>query len=186
MGLDWRTFLSGRGEHLLFLPYLYHCVFVPAFILYLIRSHIREWFPERGLFVIVLLCLSLYALIVAPAKDIPPETQADLVRGPWFFLGLQSLLKIMPILVSGCILPGAFWGCLLILPVIAGRRGFKAMGFLEEIVYYGICGALVGYAGLDPQGRSVGTLRSEKEENYERTHKDRRRGHHQTARGCHC
>jgi len=74
------------GENLFFLPYLYHCFFLPILILYLIRTH------------------------------------------PWFFLGIQSLLKTLPVTLAGIIFPALFLGCVLILPYVekaGGKSGFK-------------------------------------------------------------
>ncbi len=104
------------GETLFFLPYLYHCFFLPILILYLIRTHIRKWFPKQGLLYTGAAGLCLYALWVKPLMDIPPDAFAVSVKGPWFFLGLQSLLKTLPATLAGIVFPLLFLGCVLILP----------------------------------------------------------------------
>lgn len=104
------------GEDLFFLPFLYHCLFLPLVILFLIRRHIREWLPDEKFLSITAVGVFAYGAIIPPFLDIPPEAQVELVRGPWFFLGLQTLLKFMPVLWSGLILPGAFLGLILLLP----------------------------------------------------------------------
>ena len=116
------------GENLFFLPYLYHCFFLPILILYLIRTHIREWFPAQGFLYAGGAGLCLYALFVKPFTDIPPESLATSVKGPWFFLGIQSLLKTFPATLAGIIFPALFLGCVLILPYVekaGGKSGFK-------------------------------------------------------------
>jgi ubiquinol-cytochrome c reductase cytochrome b subunit len=105
-------------ENLFFLPYLYHCFFLPILILYLIRTHIRKWFPAQGFLYAGGAGLCLYALFVKPFMDIPPEAFATSVKGPWFFLGIQSLLKTFPATLAGVIFPIFFLGCVLILPYV--------------------------------------------------------------------
>jgi ubiquinol-cytochrome c reductase cytochrome b subunit len=117
------------GEGFFFLPYLYHCFFLPLFIIYLIRAHIREWFPDLKFLYLTTMGLFLYALLVAPHMDIPPEAQVDMVKGPWFFLGIQTLLKTIPPLWAGLVIPGVFIGCLLVLPFTGGVLG-KALHYL--------------------------------------------------------
>ena len=111
------------GDNLFFLPYLYHCFFLPILILYLIRTHIRKWFPEQGFLYAGAAGLCLYALFVKPFMDIPPGAFASSVKGPWFFLGVQTLLKTLPAILAGIIFPVLFLGCVLILP-----RVEKALG----------------------------------------------------------
>ena len=116
------------GRDLFFLPYLYHCFFLPILILYLIRTHIRKWFPEQGFLYAGAAGLCLYALFVKPFMDIPPEALATSVKGPWFFLGIQTLLKTFPATLAGIIFPSLFLGCVLILPRVekaAGKSGVK-------------------------------------------------------------
>jgi len=123
------------GDSFFFLPYLYHCFFIPILIIYLIREHIREWFPDQRFLVIGIVGLFLYTIFVRLAIDIPPEATVAVIQGPWFFLGLQTLLKILPVLLAGLIIPGLFVGCLLILPVI--RTGSPAISLKGRIAYIG-------------------------------------------------
>ena len=114
------------GENLFFLPYLYHCFFLPILILYLIRTHIRNWFQEQGILYTGAAGLCLYALFVKPFMDIPPNAFATSVKGPWFFLGIQTLLKTFPATLAGIIFPALFLGAVLILPrveKVAGKSG---------------------------------------------------------------
>lgn len=104
------------GESLFFLPYLYHCFFLPILILYLIRTHIRKWFPAEGFLYTGAAGLCLYALFVKPFVDLPPNAFAASVKGPWFFLGIQTLLKTFPATLAGILFPSLFLLCVLILP----------------------------------------------------------------------
>ena len=118
------------GDNLFFLPYLYHCFFLPILILYLIRTHIRKWFPAQGFFFAGTAGLCLYALFIKPFMDIPPEAFATSVKGPWFFLGIQSLLKTFPVILAGIIVPALFLGGVLILPYI--EKAVEKPGVLKN------------------------------------------------------
>ncbi len=116
------------GKDIFFLPYLYHCFFLPLFILYLIRNHIRDWFPKQNFIYVGMLGMCLYAIFVKPFPDIPPEAFTASVKGPWFFLGLQALLKTVPATLAGIVFPALFMVCVVILPTIekaSGRLGLE-------------------------------------------------------------
>ncbi len=148
--------VSGKG--FFFLPYLYHCFFLPILIIYLLRAHIREWLPDRKFLALTTIGLFLYAFVVNPFMDIPPDAQVDMVKGPWFFLGLQTLLKTLPAVLAGLIIPGLFLLCLLLLPVTGkggrsqapsarkDRGGIGRVG--EEGLYYLVVGAFCVYGFL--------------------------------------
>ncbi|MFC1884885.1 cytochrome b N-terminal domain-containing protein [Thermodesulfobacteriota bacterium] len=132
-------FFIDTGNNFFFLPFLYHCFFLPILILYLLRRHIREWLPDYKYFALAIIGLSLYSLFIDPFTDIPPGADTALVKGPWFFLGIQSLLKIMDPLVAGILIPAAFLGAVLILPVSRGltRKAFHyavTVGFCAYVI----------------------------------------------------
>jgi ubiquinol-cytochrome c reductase cytochrome b subunit len=110
-----RLFIT-PGEGFFFLPYLYHCFFFPLLIIYLMRGHIREWLPDHMFLLSGVIGLSLYALLVKSSVDISPEASVPAVAGPWFFQGIQTLLRVLPPLLAGLVIPGLFIGCLLVLP----------------------------------------------------------------------
>jgi ubiquinol-cytochrome c reductase cytochrome b subunit len=141
------------GDNLFFLPYLYHCFFLPILILYLIRTHIRKWFPEQGFLYAGAAGLCLYALFVKPFMDIPPGAFAASVKGPWFFLGVQSLLKTLPATLAGIIFPVLFLGCVLILPRVEkalGKSGLKKnrLGIISRGLHWLIVLVFFSYALL--------------------------------------
>jgi ubiquinol-cytochrome c reductase cytochrome b subunit len=127
------------GESFFFLPYLYHCFFLPILLIYLIREHIREWLPDQKALFTGAAGLFLYALIVKSHVDIPPDAAVDMVTGPWFFLGIQSLLKVMHPVLAGLFIPGLFVLCVLILPK-AGNAWGRALHYLITISFclYGV------------------------------------------------
>lgn len=113
-------FFVEEGEGFFFLPYLYHCVFLPALVLYLLRGHIRAWLPDQRFVLAMTSGLGLFALMVKPGLAIPPSSPSALVEGPWFFLGIQTLLRIMPVGLAGLLIPGFLAGGVMILPAFRG------------------------------------------------------------------
>ena len=132
------------GKDLFFLPYLYHCFFLPILILYLIRTHIKRWFPKQGFLYAGVAGLCLYALFVKPFMDIPPDAFAEAVKGPWFFLGIQTLLKSLPATLAGLVFPALFLGCLLILPIVEQAGGkFEREKSGPRVISRGLHGLIV-------------------------------------------
>ncbi|MFO7984660.1 MAG: cytochrome b N-terminal domain-containing protein [Desulfatiglandaceae bacterium] len=147
-----RIFITS-GQDFFFLPYLYHCFFLPLLIIYLIRNHIREWIPDKGFMMAGVVGLFLYAFLVKPSPAVPPGAMMETVKGPWFFLGIQALLKFVPPLLGAIVLPGLFVACVLILPLSKRKnteasfsgRIFRTKG---DWLRYGVIFLFVIYVGL--------------------------------------
>ncbi len=128
------------GDSLFFLPYLYHCIFLPPLIFYLLNAHTREWLPDASFLLVTTVGLFLFAIFIDPWMDIPPDAIVGLVKGPWFFLGIQCLLRFLPPFYAGLLVPGMVVLCIFLLPV-AGKR-------LGKCLHYSILGVLILYALL--------------------------------------
>jgi len=141
------------GKDFFFLPYLYHCFFLPVLIVYLIRHHIREWLPGKGFMMAGMFGLFLYALVIKPAIALPPDAVVKTVRGPWFFLGMQSFLKVIPPFWGGIAIPGLFAVFVFLLPLSKKRRvnappvALSIWGRVDWL-RYGVMLMFIIYAGL--------------------------------------
>ena len=141
------------GNDLFFLPYLYHCFFLPILIMFLTGGHIKRWFPERGVAYVGGAGLCLYALLVKPFMDIPPDAFIASVKGPWFFLGIQTLLKTIPAVLVGVFFPAFFLGCVLILPYLenaAVKPGVRKdwMKIVAQCLHWLIVSVFLAYSFL--------------------------------------
>ncbi|MCI5221659.1 MAG: hypothetical protein D3924_02995 [Candidatus Electrothrix sp. AR4] len=86
--------------------------------------------------------LTLLLLLIAPLLKTPLEHDHFgllHIAGPWFFLGLQELLRYVPIFWAGIFVPASFVAALLLLP-LAGQPRRKTLWFMVAW--------LVGYAVL--------------------------------------
>jgi ubiquinol-cytochrome c reductase cytochrome b subunit len=129
------------GAHFFFLPFLYHCLFLLTAILFLLRRHIREWLPDEKYLTITAIGIFAYALLIPPFLDIPPEAPVERVKGPWFFLGLQTLLMFLPPALAGLMLPVAFILLLLLLPALGTRTARVAhyIILVSSTLYLALC-----------------------------------------------
>ncbi|MGB5687294.1 MAG: cytochrome b N-terminal domain-containing protein [Candidatus Electrothrix sp.] len=77
--------------------------------------------------------LALFLLLLSPGLKTPLERDHFgllHINGPWFFLGLQELLRYIPVFWAGIFVPAIFVGALLLLPPegTARRRTLWFMG----------------------------------------------------------
>lgn len=107
-----------EGEAFFYLPFLYHCLFLPILTCYLIRDHVRAWFPDWAYLGTALLGLTVYALGVPPSLAIPVHAAVERIHGPWFFFGIQYLLRHLPAFWAGIFIPALWITGLLFLPVL--------------------------------------------------------------------
>ncbi|MFC1491727.1 cytochrome b N-terminal domain-containing protein [Nitrospinota bacterium] len=133
-------FVMRPGETFYWLPYLYHSIFLPILLIFLIRDHIFNWFPDTKLFLIATAVLSVYSLFVRMPLDIPPHADIRVVMGPWFFLGIQVCLSVISPLLVGIVMPLIFFALLLLLPLLRNR--------LQGTVHYSIIISSLFYACL--------------------------------------
>jgi len=104
------------GEGFFFMPWLQHCLVLPLALGFLLRGHVRNWLPDARILAGAALALGIWALAVPlPLPVMPPAGEAE---GPWFFLGLQELLRITPPQVGGLVLPGLYLGLFCALPAV--------------------------------------------------------------------
>ena len=99
-----RLFLR-PGEDFFLLPYLYHCVILPLAVILLLSSHRKQLLPRGDMGWPLLAILSLLAVFYPLPQDIPPGMEVLDITGPWFFHGVQLLLRYVPPLWAGVVWP---------------------------------------------------------------------------------
>ncbi|MDZ7761476.1 MAG: cytochrome b N-terminal domain-containing protein [Desulfovermiculus sp.] len=130
----------GSGPDFFFYPYLWHCWLLPLALGLLLGGHIRSWLPRGNFLLIAFFLSSLGALIIPMPLALPPDAAVQEVYGPWFFLGLQELLKHFPPLWAGIAGPGFLAVLFLGLPLTRGQ--------VRQTVRLCLFGALAGYTVL--------------------------------------
>ena len=87
-----RLFLR-PGKDFFLLPYLYHTVIIPLMVLFLLGHHKRRLLPKGDFGWTLLAVLSLLALVYPLPPDVPLHMTTGVPTGPWFFQGIQLLLR---------------------------------------------------------------------------------------------
>jgi quinol-cytochrome oxidoreductase complex cytochrome b subunit len=118
--------------------YLHHIITFDVLFLLLAWHHVRHYSTnliDHGLLVLSLLIFCL----VVPAPLKPHLPGQFYITGPWFFLGLQELLRYLHPFVAGVLVPLSFLASLIFLR--ANRRWFRPL-----LIF--ICCWLLVYGGL--------------------------------------
>ena len=106
------------GEELFLLPYLYHVIVLPLLVLFFLSQHRKRILPRGDLGWPLLALLSCLALVYRIPPDIPPHTEMATPAGPWFFQGVQFLLRYAPPLLVGVLWPLLPLGLMAALPLV--------------------------------------------------------------------
>ncbi|MDM8548575.1 cytochrome b N-terminal domain-containing protein [Desulfobacterales bacterium HSG2] len=93
------------GEEFFLLPYLYHTVILPLTVIFLLDRHTRRLLPRGDWGWPFMAFLALLATFFPLPPDIPPYMEISHISGPWFFHGVQLLLRQVPPLWAGVIWP---------------------------------------------------------------------------------
>ena len=98
--------------------YSHHAATFTILTIIITYAHLRRLKSEWHAFVYTLTLLSLLALIVKPSLGLPPDSVVQVVKGPWYFMGLQEALSWMPVWLAGIVLPLSFIVLLSVLPML--------------------------------------------------------------------
>ncbi len=123
--------------------YIHHVISLDLLVLILLWSHLRKYrmFLRDHLFVLSFtFCLPI--LIAAPLE--PDQLGITYISGPWFFLGLQELLRIFSPLLAGVIVPCCFLLAIYSLRPPATRNRFALTFISAWLVLYTIL-SLIAY-----------------------------------------
>lgn len=96
-----------------------------------LRRYTARW---RDHLVLVLLTALLSALVAAPME--PDRPGLLFIAGPWFFLGLQELLRYLPAILAGVVFPLIPLLILLLLPTASPARNRWLMALLFWVLAY--------------------------------------------------
>lgn len=134
-------------------PYLYHTVILPLLTIFLLTGHQRSLVPGKKIGGMLLAVLIPASALWPLPLDIPPRAEPAFVEGPWFFQGLQLLLRWVPPFWAGVILPLAPLCIMVCLPFVPalwagwGRRVVIALGAVHMGLLMVAWIILPGFAG---------------------------------------
>jgi len=126
-------------EHGMQRVYLHHVISFDLLFLVFAWDHLRQYnqvnFRKHLWFILPVLLFSVF--VSAPID--PEELGMFFITGPWFFLGLQELLRYLPTFLAGFLVPVS-----LVIAVIFLRK--ENRWFRRVLIFVG--GWLVGYGVL--------------------------------------
>ena len=126
--------------------YVNHLVGFGLLWLVLIWPHIRRYMVGWRQFPWLLLTVTTWSALI-PAPMEPSKIGVFHINGPWFFIGLQEILRYVPPFWAGIVWPSIFVGGLfLLVPGNAWRRwgSFLVLGWLILYLALTILGLMAG------------------------------------------
>jgi hypothetical protein len=94
--------------------YLHHIFSFDALFLLFAWDHLRRYKVNISNHLLLLGTVLFFSLLVTAPID-PEELGIFYITGPWFFLGLQELLRYLPPFIAGVLFPAVFIIALIIL-----------------------------------------------------------------------
>jgi len=98
--------------------YIHHAATLTILTIILTYIHLRRMRSERYVLIYSLFVLSLAALVFPVVIGTPQDAVVTVVKGPWYFVGLQEMLSWMPVFMAGILFPIIVVVIFSILPVL--------------------------------------------------------------------
>lgn len=106
---------------------------------WLLWTHLRKRkFDKGGFFLLLAVCLVFCIFSPSPMAAPPVDADVMLVKGPWFFLGVQELLRHFSPFWAGVMFPVVFLVFICVLPLCRGRYKLALLGGIVGILAVGI------------------------------------------------
>lgn len=109
--------------------YLHHVISFDLLFLFLAWEHLRRYRVELANHLLFMSVLLLFSLLIAAPID-PDQLGLLYITGPWFFLGLQELLRYLSPFIAGVLVPGTLVAGLIFL-----RRDHRWYRILLIFIY---------------------------------------------------
>lgn len=121
--------------------YLHHVIALDLLLLIFAWNHLRLYrIIIRDYLPLIALMLVFSVFVAAPFE--PDRLGISYISGPWFFLGLQELLRYLPPLLAGVFIPGLFLlGLLAAHPANSHQRSMAIL-LSVSLVFYAVLSAI--------------------------------------------
>ncbi len=87
--------------------YLHHVISFDLLLLLLLWRHLHHYRVQISRYPALTAAICAFSMVIAAPLE-PEIASAHYISGPWFFLGLQELLRYLPPVVAGVIVPAVF------------------------------------------------------------------------------
>lgn len=130
--------------------YFHHIATFTVLTVILTYIHLKRLKAESYAFYYALVLLLLISLLFPAQIGQALSSPAQVVKGPWYFIGLQEQLAWMPVWLAGWLMPVLLLLLLALLPVLRRYEKFSLYAFTVFAVFYlaeGIIGWFLRGAG---------------------------------------
>jgi len=119
-----------------YIPFLYHCFIIPLFLLFSTFIHLKRIF-SKSLYTFCSCALCLFiSLLFSLHVGLPPSSSAKLLKGPWFFWGIQEAYEFLSPFMAGIVMPFVFFVLLFSLPLLKDEKPIK---FIFSVFVFAYC-----------------------------------------------
>ncbi|MGD9487250.1 MAG: cytochrome b N-terminal domain-containing protein [Calditrichaceae bacterium] len=109
---------SERSTTPLAVIYTHHAATFSILSVILTYIHIHRLKSERYAFAYTIILISLFAILFPAKLGFRPDAVIEVVKGPWYFIGLQELLAWLPVSIAGVVFPSLILIAFFLLPVV--------------------------------------------------------------------
>lgn len=114
IGEHLNNMLFAITDHGMYRVYLHHVISFDLLFLYLAWDHLRRYRVSLSGHLLFCSTILLFSLFIAAPID-AEKLGVFYITGPWFFLGLQELLRYIPPFFAGIVMPASLVAALLLL-----------------------------------------------------------------------
>ena len=145
--------ISAGGMKKVYLNHLIGLMILGGFCVW---PHLRRYTAHWRNHIPLALCILVISVVLTAPVE-PDRIGLLHIAGPWFFLGLQELLRYMPAFWAGVVVPAAIICALLLLPAeTRARRRFLWLIILWLTAYAAL--TYISYARIQPENIPTETM----------------------------
>lgn len=141
MGNYLSSFFAGSGSALM-VPYLHHAATGTIITFIVVYEHVRSISPKYRTFIITsLLIIGLSLLFQAPLT----RTNEPIMKGPWFFAGIQEILHFIPKPVFIVVMIVSLMSVIYFLPFFGERKRRHVVKVIYGVTFVYVVLSISGY-----------------------------------------
>jgi len=115
---------------------LHHAATFSILTIVLTYLHLQRLKADPYAFYYLFVLIALLALLTPASIGASPQAELAVVKGPWYFRGLQEMLSWMPVWLAGLVFPVLILSLLILLPVLHKKETLLLNIFWFLLLFY--------------------------------------------------